>query len=291
MIRKRKTVSDKETKTQVVPKCKEKTKKTKSVKAIAPPPTMTHELRQIAKHKVHVVYGIDEAGRGPLLGPVVAAALAFAPGVTIPASIKDSKKFLSNKRAMRDVYDELMVMKAEGKLWCHYHVGDVKQIDELNILGATKMCMTKALEGVVATRPEGERYRVLIDGNQIPPKLKTCADFLVKGDALSCSIAAASIVAKVEHDLILHKMLHDHPYLNLYTSKTGVGYPTPDHKDAVAKYGPTPFHRLTFAPCRLWLDENKDTMKTPDELMAIYQRISLDPAAEKKKTTLKKQSE
>ncbi len=184
------------------------------------------------------IAGVDEVGRGPLAGPVCAAAVVLDIH-NIPDGLNDSKQ-LSAKR--RDVlFDQLMacadVSIAEAT---------VREIEELNILRASHLAMMRAINGLSAPADF-----ILIDGNQIPRGLTTPNQTIVKGDTRSQSIAAASIVAKVWRDRLMVDLAQQHPG---YGWETNAGYPTPVHKKALQDLGVTPHHRRTFAPVHhiLW---------------------------------------
>lgn len=179
------------------------------------------------------VCGVDEAGRGPLAGPVVAAAVIF-PSPRAPKGINDSKLLTAELREA--LFDEIMGSAAVG-----IGIATVEEIDEINILQATFLAMRRA----VSALPEAPRH-ALIDGNQ-RPDLGCPATPIVKGDGLSLSIAAASIVAKVTRDRIMREIDPSHPGYGFARHK---GYGTPAHLAAIARLGPSPVHRRSFAPFR-----------------------------------------
>ena len=177
-----------------------------------------------------LVAGVDEVGRGPLAGPVVAGAVILGEGVLIPG-VNDSKKLSAEKREY--LYDEI---KSKA-LCCSIGIVDEKVIDEVNILNATYLAMKKALEGL-SVRPE----YILLDAVtlkdvHIPQK------GIIKGDSLSLSIAAASIIAKVERDRIISS--YDEIYPNFSFGKHK-GYGTSEHIECIKKYGLLPIHRRSF---------------------------------------------
>jgi len=176
------------------------------------------------------VIGIDEAGRGPLCGPVVVAAVHLLAPVE---GLDDSKKLSESRR------EALVPLITESSVWQVYSVLP-SVIDELNILHATLWGMGRAA-GKVYDRLHGERI-VLIDGNRLLGKFPR-EEAVVKGDAQSASIAAASILAKVHRDRIMTKWDLLYPQYGLAGHK---GYPTDDHYAALAAYGPTPIHRRSF---------------------------------------------
>jgi ribonuclease HII len=178
------------------------------------------------------VCGVDEAGRGPWAGPVVAAAVILDPR-RIPAGLGDSKALTAKQResAFLSIIDD-SVTYAVG-------VASVEEIDELNILQATFLAMKRAVSGLTI-KPK----LALIDGNLVPP-LPCEARAIVGGDASEPCISAASIVAKVIRDRMMADMHLAHPQYGWDSNK---GYGTPDHQQALATYGVTPHHRRSFKP-------------------------------------------
>ena len=176
------------------------------------------------------VCGTDEAGRGPLAGPVVAAAVILPEGLMIEG-LNDSKKLSEKKR--EKLYD-IIREEAVSFAICE---ASVEEIDTLNILNASQLAMRRCVEKLVP-KPEV----VLVDGN-IARDFPIIAEPVIKGDALSPSIAAASILAKVTRDRMLVELDSQYPEYNFKKHK---GYPTKEHREAVIKYGPSPVHRKTF---------------------------------------------
>ncbi len=176
------------------------------------------------------VAGVDEAGRGPLAGPVYAAAVIFPKGLAIDG-VNDSKKLTEKKR--EQLYD---VIKENALAYSIVSV-DEKEIDEINILNAAMKAFKMALD----TLPQKADF-ALLDGNRAP-QMDIPYEAVVKGDAKVQAIAAASILAKVERDRYITEMDKIYPQYGFAKHK---GYPTKGHKEAVAKYGPSPIHRLTF---------------------------------------------
>lgn len=178
------------------------------------------------------VAGVDEVGRGPLAGPVVAAAVILDP-VRLPAGLNDSKQVSAKNRALlaAELPKIAMVSIAEAS---------VKEIDALNIRQATFLAMRRAVEGL-AIAPEA----LLIDGRDIPPGLPCHAEAIVKGDGRSLSIAAASIVAKEARDALMRQLDAENPG---YGWAQNAGYPTKAHRDALLSLGVTPHHRRFFKP-------------------------------------------
>ncbi|MBQ1985475.1 MAG: ribonuclease HII [Clostridia bacterium] len=176
------------------------------------------------------VCGIDEAGRGPLAGPVYAAAVLLPEGLVIEG-LNDSKKLSEKKReALFDVIRENALAYGIG-------FADEKEIDEINILQATYLAMHRAYENMQISCDY-----VLIDGNRMPP-MPVPGETIVKGDAKSPSIAAASILAKVSRDRVMLEYAKQYPEYEFEKHK---GYGTKVHTEALLKYGPSPIHRKTF---------------------------------------------
>ena len=183
--------------------------------------------------------GVDEAGRGPLAGPVVAAAVVL--GTSCPKGLDDSKKLSAKRRAILD---------KEIRATCGWAVGVVEpaEIDRINILRATMLAMTKAVAGLVQ-KLGAEPGEILIDGNLTP--LGRCDEWrwparaIVGGDALEPCISAASIVAKEWRDRLMIAAAEQHPHYGWERNK---GYGSAEHMAALRQHGPTPMHRHSFAP-------------------------------------------
>lgn len=180
---------------------------------------------------IRLLCGVDEAGRGPLAGPVYAAAVVFDPD-HIPEGLDDSKKLSEKKR--EQLYDRIVDAAAA---WC-VASASVEEIEEVNILQATYRAMQRAVEGL-SVPPE----LVLVDGNRLPPGLTAAAQTLVKGDALSASVAAASILAKVSRDRLMAELDRTYPE---YAFAKHKGYGTALHMERIRTYGPSPVHRPSF---------------------------------------------
>lgn len=185
--------------------------------------------------KGRVVIGVDEAGRGPLAGPVVAAACVL--GRDVPPGLNDSKKLSAKRRA---------VLEPQIKASCHWALGvvEAEEIDRINIFAATMLAMTRAV-AALALEPD----EVLIDGNMTPagrhPEWCWPARAIVGGDALEPCISAASILAKEHRDRLMREYAEAHPH---YGWHTNMGYGTAEHLAALRKHGPSPLHRRSFAP-------------------------------------------
>ena len=197
----------------------------------------TFEL-EAAEHQLgsRPIAGVDEAGRGPWAGPVVAAAVILNPD-RIPANIDDSKVLDEDSRAY--LYKRIMkvAIVAVG-------IADVDRIDRDNILGATLWAMAEAVAQLTDT-PK----LVLIDGNRAP-RLPMLARTIVKGDAKCLSIAAASVIAKVTRDRLMMELARDYPGYGFERHK---GYGTPEHQAAITKLGISALHRRSFKPVQLAL--------------------------------------
>ncbi|WP_159349578.1 ribonuclease HII [Roseomonas harenae] len=186
-----------------------------------------------------VVAGVDEAGRGPLAGPVMAAAVIFPghPPEALTALLDDSKRL---DAARRDAaYDALMAARADGTALIGVGAASASEIGRLNILRATHLAMARAV-----SRLSVPPVLALVDGNA-PPRLACPVRCVVGGDGLSLSIAAASIVAKVVRDRAMARLGARWPG---YGFARHAGYPTPAHREALARLGPCPHHRRGFSP-------------------------------------------
>ncbi len=194
--------------------------------------------KELYSEGIEYIAGTDEAGRGPLAGPVVAAAVIL-PKNTIILGVNDSKQLTEKKR------EELFDIINEKALAVGVAFVDNEKIDEINILEASRLAMMEAIKKL-KIKPEyvlSDAMKMNID---VPVKP------IIKGDALSESIAAASIIAKVTRDRYMDEM--DLKYPN-YGFKKHKGYPTKDHIEAIKKYGITPIHRKTFKPIKTMLIE------------------------------------
>jgi len=177
-----------------------------------------------------IICGVDEAGRGPLAGPVFAAAVILPYNIEI-AGLNDSKKLSEKKReALFDIICEKAISYGIAS-------SDEKEIDEINILNASLLAMKRAVDKLLI-KPD----IALIDGNKTP-KLDICAEAIVKGDAKSASIAAASILAKVSRDRYMLKLAKEYPQYEFEKHK---GYPTKLHYEKISEFGVSDIHRITF---------------------------------------------
>jgi ribonuclease HII len=186
-----------------------------------------------------VIVGVDEAGRGPLAGPVVAAAVLLCK--PRPSGLDDSKKLTAARRSE---------LEATIKRRCQWAVGvvDVEDIDRLNIFGATMLAMTLAVDALCA-KLGCDPLEVLVDGNMTPadrrPEWRWNARAIVGGDAIEPCISAASIIAKEHRDRMMCAAAQQYAQYGWEKNK---GYGTPDHLAALRAHGPTPLHRKSFAP-------------------------------------------
>lgn len=195
-------------------------------------PDMQEEMAAYAEGS-HCVCGIDEAGRGPLAGPVMAAAVILPQGYELPG-LNDSKKLTARKR--EELFAALM---ADARVLKCVAQADVEEIDKLNILRATHLAMARAAQGL-PQQPD----MCLIDGLPVPG-FPLPSRSLVKGDARCLSIAAASILAKVSRDHYMQELARQYPQ---YGFDRHAGYGTRQHMQAIQQYGITPHHRRSFAP-------------------------------------------
>ncbi|OLP18802.1 ribonuclease HII [Leptolyngbya sp. 'hensonii'] len=184
------------------------------------------------------IAGVDEVGRGCLFGPVVAAAVILPPLAEphlIALGVTDSKQISATERQFLATQIQAMALS------CRIGTASVREIDRLNILGASLLAMKRAIRRLT---PQPELC--LIDGNQLIPDLDLPQQPLVRGDSRCLAIAAASIIAKVWRDQLIIRLADRYPGYDLAANK---GYGTAKHRAALARYGPTPYHRLSFSPC------------------------------------------
>jgi len=192
-----------------------------------------YDNEKLYYEKYHWLAGVDEAGRGPLAGPLVVAAVILSPSAPIEG-VYDSKQL--NAQDRESLYEQIV-----RQCLC-YAVVEISpaEIDAINILQATLKGMKEAIESL-AQRPD----YILIDGNQVPEGYRLKALPVIKGDCVYASIAAASIVAKVTRDRIMDKYHAEYPQYGFLRNK---GYGTPEHLKALDTYGPCPIHRMSFTP-------------------------------------------
>lgn len=187
-----------------------------------------------------IVAGIDEAGRGPWAGPVVAAAVILDRD-NVPAGLADSKTLTEKRR-------EAIATEIHARAIVGVGVGSVEEIDDINILQATFLAMARA-EAALVQKPD----ICIVDGSQ-KPKLKARTEMMVKGDAKSLSIAAASIIAKTTRDAMMRELALEHPHYGWEKNK---GYGAPAHRAGLDAHGVTPHHRKSFAPIRELLAQSQ----------------------------------
>jgi ribonuclease HII len=190
------------------------------------------------EHAGEIICGVDEAGRGPLAGPVFAAAVILDPARPIPG-LRDSKKLSAVRR------DELAALIRRDALAWSVSQCCESEIDELNILHATMLAMRRAIEGLCHAPT-----LALIDGNRCPPSAVRC-QAIVGGDDLVDAISAASILAKTGRDAALHDLHQAYPQYGFDQHK---GYPTAMHLERLQQHGVSPVHRRSYAPVRALLD-------------------------------------
>ena len=200
-----------------------------------PAPAPDYEFERLAALQgARRIVGVDEVGRGPLCGPVTAAAVWLDPAA-FPQGLADSKRL--GAAARTQLFDAIMASADVG-------IGHATpaEIDAINILQATYLAMHRAI-AALQTPPD----HLLIDGNRLPADLPCRAEAVIKGDGRVLSIAAASIIAKVTRDRIMAELDQRYPG---YGWAENMGYPTKRHKNAIADLGPTPEHRRSFVPIR-----------------------------------------
>lgn len=201
---------------------------------ISSKPSLGPEIELLLQQEGYrCIAGIDEVGRGPIAGPVVAAAVVLDPG-NVPAGLGDSKTIPARRR--EEIYEKIL-KKAQVAIAQIPH----GEIDRINIRQATLRAMASAFQALPC-QPD----IALVDGND-PPPLPCEVRTIVKGDATVASIAAASIVAKVTRDRLMAQIALRYP---MYGFERNAGYGTAEHLAAIAEYGPCPFHRMSFAPLR-----------------------------------------
>lgn len=191
--------------------------------------------RDLLERGISRVAGMDEVGRGPLAGPVTAAAVILDPD-DLPPDIDDSKALTA---AERETGFGLIMGRAAA---VGIGFASPREIDCINIRQATFLAMRRALAALSVVP-----LHVLVDGHDAPPLRGVVVETIVKGDALSLSIAAASIIAKVTRDRLMVRLHSHHPQYGFARHK---GYATAEHRDAILRHGPSAHHRMSFASCR-----------------------------------------
>jgi ribonuclease HII len=226
-----------------------------TIPGTATPPTRSIDAVATPCGAKTYVAGIDEAGRGPLAGPVVVAAVVFEPGRTPINGLADSKQLCADRREV------LYARIVERALAWHVVFIEVDEIDRINIYHATMLGMRRALEGVLHVARDGHACIARVDGNALPRALPCAAEAIIGGDASDRSIMAASILAKVSRDRHMRELHKQWPQYGFDEHK---GYSTPAHLAALMRHGPCPQHRRSFAPVR-----------ASDDLFAPLQREPL----------------
>ncbi|MDO9576713.1 MAG: ribonuclease HII [Candidatus Cloacimonadales bacterium] len=196
---------------------------------------MLYRNEDIYKKEFPIIAGVDEAGRGPLAGPVIVAAVILNESIKI-IGLNDSKKLSAQKREF--LFDQIIEIALDYKI----EIIPVEVIDEINILQASLLGMERACNSL-KIKPD----LCLIDGNRIPKNMKYKAEAIIKGDGKLASIAAASILAKVTRDRIMIELHQKYPEYNFLKNK---GYPTRDHIAAINEFGILDCHRKTFSPIK-----------------------------------------
>jgi ribonuclease HII len=201
-----------------------------------PRPTLARERAVWAEE--YLLIGVDEVGRGPLAGPVVAAAVVFPAGCSAVRGLRDSKILPARKRAkLAEKIRARVIAFGIGAASAH-------EIDRLNIRVASALAMRRAIARLIRRSALPKPYRIIIDGLPLP-ELGYPHEALVDGDARCQSISAAAILAKTVRDGLMHRLATRHPG---YGWDTNVGYGTEEHQEGLQALGPTRHHRLTFAP-------------------------------------------
>lgn len=238
----------------------------------------------------HFVIGVDEAGRGPLAGPVVASAFTFSiPRSPMPSElakgVTDSKKV--GEQAREHMYHNNIC--GNSQVMYKVSIVDNKVIDKINILQATFKAMSEACLGLISDIKKSHptvTFSILIDGNKIPPQLAATeheCKFVIKGDSIEFLIAAASICAKVERDAIMRRLDEELPQYGFGQHK---GYPTRAHVAAVSKHGPCKYHRMTFAP----LKHMKASKKSKSSIRGCISKPSVEEKIDARAQRLKRRN-
>ncbi len=205
-----------------------------AVSTLVPVPHFERERMLIARGLLHIA-GIDEAGRGPLAGPVAAAAVILDPN-DLPEAVDDSKALTEAQR------EHLFLLIMSKALAIGIGFSSPREIDRINIRQATFAAMRRAASALSLSP-----HHLLIDGNDFPHGVTIAGETIIKGDATCLSIAAASIVAKVARDRLMVRLDAHHPVYGFARHK---GYATEQHRAALLRHGPSAAHRMSFAPCR-----------------------------------------
>lgn len=223
----------------------------------APRPSFRFERKAMKEHGCLLIAGVDEAGRGPLAGPVVAAAVILDPK-KIPKGIDDSKKLLDPE------VREALYLKIMASAEVAFVSASPARIDRIDIRKATLWAMCAAVDAL-PRRPD----RVFVDGREFPDGLPCPAEAVIEGDAKILSIAAASIIAKVTRDRLMKRLASS---VQGYGFERHVGYATREHRAALIELGPTPHHRRSFAPVRIAF-EVKEGLVSPAQAFLFDEKI------------------
>jgi len=207
--------------------------------------------RSLADQGFSAIAGVDEAGRGPLAGPVVAGCVVLPQG-SDHSCFKDSKKLTPRKR------EELFALLHETSAHIGVGIVSAREIEEINILQASLLAMRLAVEDCL---PEGIPDFLLVDGT-FPVPIALSQQPLIKGESKSASIAAASIIAKVTRDQLMAEAHQEYPQYNFIKNQ---GYPSKEHRQSIAENGPCVLHRRTFKGVREFLPESKDQNAQPNQ--------------------------
>ena len=217
--------------------------------------------REIASQGEFFVVGVDEAGRGPLCGPVVAAAVCYKDAsYAIPLELEKDFTLIRDSKKLSEKQREKIFSLIHEYFFVGVGIVHADTIDRINILEATFLAMKSALSQLMKNIPaqhenhgRGSQAYVLVDGNQKIPNLSLEQETVVGGDGTVKSIAAASIIAKVTRDRMIEEYDREYPNYGFAKHK---GYGTKAHMDALRKYGPCPIHRMSFKPVLLSIPEN-----------------------------------
>ncbi len=201
---------------------------------------LENNFKQQKNFENAIIAGIDEAGRGPLCGSVLAGCVVIINQKEYPKNVNDSKKLTEKKR--EEIFEEILQLEKNGKILFATGEANVNEIESLNIRNATKLAMQRAYLNLLEKYKIDKVDLVLVDGN-FTPEINTNAEYVIKGDQKSISIATASIIAKVSRDKILKDMDLEFPEYNWKQNK---GYGTKQHIEAIKKYGVCKYHRKSF---------------------------------------------
>lgn len=213
---------------------------------------------------------VDEAGRGSLAFPVFIGAVVLKPGLPVPKELKDSKQMTKLRKAkVRQWIEE------NALYWTVKHV-DNKRIDQVNILNATHEGMQAAIADIIEQMKPRQPDAILIDGNSFAANTPYSVELVVKGDSIYAGIAAASVLAKEHHDEYIRNAIDEDPMLEvLYDLSHNVGYGSARHIEGIREYGPSPYHRMSFACCRTGVTKRMATQWTINSLLAEEEKLKI----------------